>query len=40
MEIDHGPFVREVELPDDIDHEAIRATYRVGLLWIELPKRG
>ena len=40
MEIDHGPFAREVELPEDVDHEAITATYRNGLLWVELPKRG
>ena len=39
MEIDHGAFAREVELPEDVDHEAISATYRNGLLWVELPKR-
>jgi HSP20 family protein len=39
MEIDHGPFVREVELPDDVESESISATYRNGLLWIELPKK-
>ena len=39
MEIDHGPFAREVELPADVDSAAITATYRNGLLWIELPKR-
>ena len=39
MEIDHGPFVREVELPRDVNGEQIAATYRNGLLWIELPKR-
>lgn len=38
MEIDHGSFVREVELPQDVDHEKILATYRDGMLWIELPK--
>lgn len=38
MEIDHGSFAREVELPADIDPRAISATYRNGLLWIELPK--
>lgn len=38
MEIDHGRFAREVELPTDVDHESISATYRAGLLWIELPK--
>ena len=39
MEIDHGPFAREVDLPDDVDQEAISATYRAGMLWVELPKR-
>ena len=39
MEIDHGPFSREVELPTDIEPRAISATYRNGLLWIELPKK-
>ena len=39
MEVDHGPFVREVELPADVDQEAISAAYQNGLLWIELPKR-
>lgn len=38
MEIDHGPFAREVELPADVDSQAISATYRNGLLWVELPK--
>lgn len=38
MEIDHGGFNREVELPIDVAHETISATYRDGLLWIELPK--
>lgn len=39
MEIDHGHFVREVELPHDVQSEKITATYRNGLLWIELPKK-
>ena len=38
MEIDHGPFCREVELPADVDRERIGAAHRNGLLWIELPK--
>src|SRR5437879_3760917 len=33
MEIDHGPFVREVELPHDVESERIVASYRNGLLW-------
>jgi len=39
MEIDHGAFCREVELPDDVKHDRINASYRSGLLWIELPKK-
>lgn len=39
MEIDHGPFAREVELPEDVVRDRINATYRNGLLWIELPKK-
>jgi HSP20 family protein len=38
MEIDHGSFCREVELPEDVDRERIAASYRNGMLWIELPK--
>jgi HSP20 family protein len=39
MEIDHGSFAREVELPQDVYHEQINARYRDGMLWIELPKK-
>jgi HSP20 family protein len=39
MEIDHGGFSRQVELPQDVAKEKITATYRNGLLWIELPKK-
>jgi HSP20 family protein len=39
MEIDHGGFSREVELPRDVDKERITAVYREGMLWIELPKK-
>lgn len=38
MEIDHGPFCREVDLPDNVNHHQITATHRNGMLWIELPK--
>jgi len=38
MEIDHGAFTREVEIPADANRQMISATYRNGLLWIELPK--
>lgn len=39
MEIDHGAFSRAVELPQDVDKQKIQATYRNGLLWVELPKK-
>lgn len=38
MEIDHGQFSREVDLPEDVDRERIKASYRNGILWVELPK--
>jgi HSP20 family protein len=39
MEIDHGSFFREVELPDHVEREKIAAHYRNGFLWIEIPKK-
>jgi HSP20 family protein len=39
MEIDHGSFSREVELPADVDQNKISASFANGLLWIELPKK-
>ena len=39
MEIDHGSFARDVELPQDVHREQINAHYRDGMLWIELPKK-
>lgn len=38
MEIDHGAFSREVEIPEDADRHKISANYRNGMLWIEIPK--
>ena len=39
MEIDHGSFARDVELPDDVQRDAITARYQDGMLWIGLPKK-
>lgn len=39
MEIDHGRFLRAIELPVPVDGAGIRARYCNGLLWIELPKK-
>ena len=37
LEIDCGPFQREVVLPLDVDPERVEAEQRSGLLWISLP---
>ena len=39
MEIDDGPFERQVELPVAVDPERVTAQQRNGLLWIHLPLR-
>src|SRR5262249_35930612 len=38
MEIDSGPFRREIEIRRPIREGAIGARYHEGLLWITLPK--
>lgn len=38
MEIDHGAFSRNVELPLGVKEDSITARYENGVLWIELPK--
>lgn len=38
MEIDHGSFSRQVEVPANVQRSSINAVYRDGLLWVELPK--
>ena len=37
MEIDYGPFHRELHLPTDIDMEKVQAEQKNGMLWIYLP---
>jgi len=39
MEIDYGPFEREVLLPEPIQTEQVRAEQQNGLLWVYLPLR-
>jgi HSP20 family molecular chaperone IbpA len=39
MEIDHGAFTREVELPPDTNRDRIVAAHKNGMLWIEIPKK-
>jgi HSP20 family protein len=37
MEIDYGPFRREVPLPAEVEIDQAHAEQRNGLLWISLP---
>ncbi|HJT46269.1 MAG TPA: Hsp20/alpha crystallin family protein, partial [Chthoniobacterales bacterium] len=37
MEIDYGPFEREVMLPVEVEVNEASAEQRNGLLWISLP---
>jgi HSP20 family protein len=37
IEIEHGPFVRAIQLGTDVDAEKARASYEDGILRIELP---
>lgn len=39
MEIDHGPFLRTLELPDSVDPGSIEATYRNGFVWVRMSKK-
>jgi HSP20 family protein len=39
MEIDHGAFERVLELPAEIDPQAVEAKHLEGLLWVHLPIR-
>ncbi len=37
MEIDYGPFQRQITLAEDIDPESASATYERGILTVRLP---
>lgn len=37
MEIDHGPFRRELRLPAQVLRDEVTAEHHNGLLWINLP---
>jgi len=39
VERSYGQFVRSFSLPNNVDREKIHATFRDGLLRVELPKR-
>jgi HSP20 family protein len=39
MEIDYGPFEREITFPVDVEMDKAHAEQRNGLLWISLPLR-
>ncbi len=37
MEIEYGPFQRQVRLPEDVDPDAARAQFENGVLTVSLP---
>jgi HSP20 family protein len=39
MEIDYGPFERNIRLRESVDADNIQAVYRDGFLEIKIPKR-
>jgi HSP20 family molecular chaperone IbpA len=39
MEIDEGPFQREIELSVEVDGDGVELLYKSGYLWITLRKR-
>ena len=39
VERSYGQFVRSFSLPNNVDREKIKATFKNGLLQVELPKR-
>ena len=39
VERSYGQFLRSFSLPNNVDREKIKATFRNGLLQVELPKR-
>jgi HSP20 family protein len=39
LEIDYGPFERELDLPIEVDVEEAHAEQENGLLWITLPAK-
>jgi HSP20 family protein len=39
LEIDHGPFTREISFPAEVEPERVTAEQKNGLLWIFLPLR-
>ncbi len=39
MEIDHGPFLRKLRLPENVDVDGIEACYRNGFLWVRMPRK-
>ena len=38
LEVDEGPFEREIDLPDPVDVDRVQVEYERGYLWITLFK--
>lgn len=38
-EINYGRYERSIALPDNIDIDKAKATFRKGMLWVDIPKK-
>jgi HSP20 family protein len=38
-EISYGKYERSISLPNSVDAERAKATFKKGMLWVELPKK-
>ncbi len=38
-EIAYGSYQRTISLPESVDTEKVKATFKKGMLWIEIPKK-
>lgn len=39
QEIEYGYYERDIPLPDGLDTDKAKATFRKGMLWIDIPKK-
>jgi len=39
MEIDYGAFQRVIQIPQQVDLQAVHSEYRQGVLWITMPMK-
>lgn len=38
-EISYGSYERTIDLPDSVDIDKVKATFKKGMLWVDIPKK-